>query len=298
MDLSIITVAYKCKTDIDTTLTAVFDSDTSVDFEYILLDNDSQDGTVEMVREKFLSDPAIASKLQLIETGGNLGFGKGNNIGLKKAKGDYILLLNSDTKVDPDNLEVMVNFMKSRPDVGAATCKLVMRNGQIDRASRRSEPNLVRSFFRMFGFQALFPKLFGGYNMLDSDPEIEGEIEACSGAYMIISRKCYEAVGGFDERFFMYAEDLDLCRRIREANFKIWWYPKTTCVHYRGQSSKKTPQKMLKAFHNANWLYYKKWYSAKYWHLLDPFVYSANQGLFLWKSMLNHFRKEKYVSKQ
>lgn len=298
MDISIITVAFKCKNDIDVTLDAVFKSQTSANFEYILLDNDSQDGTVEMVKEKYLSRPEIAQKLELIETGSNLGFGKGNNIGMAKAKGDYILLLNSDTKVDPDNLEVMWRFMQSHPEVGAATCKLVRRDGQIDKASRRSEPNLMRSFFRLFGFQSLFPKMFGAYNMLNSDPNVESELEACSGAYMFIRRECYEKVGGFDEQFFMYGEDLDLCRRIREAGFKIWWYPKTSCVHYRGQSSKKTPQIMLRAFHQSNWIYYKKWYSAKYFHLMDPFVYIANWGLYYFKSLLNFFRKEKYVSKQ
>jgi len=298
MDLSIITVSYNDKEQLSVTLDAVFASQTNYRYEMILVNNASPDGSIDMVKEKYLGRPELAAKIKLIESKANLGFGGGNNLGLKAAQGDYILLLNSDTKVDPDNLQVMMDFMKSRPDVGAATCKLVMSNGEIDRASRRSEPNLVRSFFRLFGLQSLFPKLFGGYNMLNSDPEKEGELEACTAAYMMISRKCYEAVGGFDERFFMYAEDLDLCRRIREAGFKIWWYPKTSCIHFRGQSSKKTPQKMLKAFHDANWIYYKKWYSQKYWHLMDPFVYVANYGLYAWKLVLNFLRKEKYVSKQ
>jgi GT2 family glycosyltransferase len=297
MDLSIITVPFKCKDAIDVTLDAAYNSRTQYKYEFLILDNDSQDGTVEMIREKYLSNPEISAKTQLIENGANLGFGVANNIGMKLAKGDYILLLNSDTKVDPDNLEVMVNFMKSRPDVGLATCKLVMTNGEIDAASRRSEPNLAKSFFRLFGLQYIFPKLFGGYNLLAKDTNVESEIEACSGAYMMISRACYEKVGGFDERFFMYGEDLDLCRRVREAGFKIWWYPKTSCVHYRGQSSKKTPQKMLYAFQNAMWIYYKKWYSKKYFHLMDPLVFVGVWGLYYYKSILNIFRKEKHLNK-
>lgn len=297
MDLSIITVPFKCKDALDITLEAVYNSRTQYKYEYIILDNDSQDGTIELVNEKYLSDPIIAAKTTLIENGLNLGFGKANNIGMKMAKGDYILLLNSDTKVDPDNLEIMMNFMKSRPEVGMATCKLIKVNGKIDLASRRSEPDLIKSFFRLFGFQYLFPSIFGGYNVLNKDPSMESEIEACSGAYMIISRACYEQVGGFDEQFFMYGEDLDLCHRVRDAGFKIWWYPKTTCIHFRGQSSKKTPQAMLYAFHETMWIYYKKWYSKKYLHLMDPIVYMGTWGLYYWKSLLNYFREEKYVSK-
>lgn len=297
MDLSIITVSYFDKEVLEVTLDAVFNSQTKYSYEMILVNNASPDGSIDMVRERFMSNPEIASKTQIIENKTNLMFGKGNNIGMRAAKGDYILLLNSDTKLDPDNIEIMLNFLKSRPDIGIATCKLIKGDGEIDKASRRSEPNLTRSFFRLFGFQSLFPKMFGAYNMLNSDPNVETELEACSGAYMMMSRKVYELTGGFDERYPMYAEDLDLCRQVREAGLKIWWYPKTTCLHFRGQASKKTPQKMLYAFYESNWIYYKKWYSAKYWHLMDIPVYVANWGLYYFKSLQNYFRKEKYVSK-
>jgi GT2 family glycosyltransferase len=297
MDLSIITVSYNDREVLKVTLDSVFNSQTQYSYEMILVNNASPDGSIDMVKEEFLTKPDYAAKLQIIEAGGNLGFGKGNNLGMKVAKGDYILLLNSDTKLDPDNLEVMINFMKSRPDIGIATCKLVRANGEIDPASRRSEPNLMRSFYRLFGLQALFPKWFGAYNVLNSDPSKDGPLEACSGAYMIMSRAAYEATGGFDERFYHYGEDLDLCRQVREAGLKIWWHPATACIHYRGQASKKTPQKMLRAFYNANWIYYKKWYSKKYWHLMDLPVYSANKFLYFLNSLQNLLRKEKYVSK-
>ncbi len=297
MKLSIIFVLYNARDVIETALDAVYASLVNFDYEVIIVDNKSPDDSVNFIREKYLSQDGIAQKTKLILNPQNDGFGIGNNIGMKQATGDYILLLNTDTKLAPDNLQTMINFLESRQDVGAATCKLVMANGEIDKASRRAEPNLLRSFFRLFGLQRLSPKIFGGYNLMDKNPEQESELEACSGAYLMMSRIAYQKTGGFDERFFMYGEDLDLCRSIRETGYKIWWYPKTACVHYRGQSTKKTSQKMLFAFYDAMWIYYKKWYSKKYWYLLDPIVFLGTRVLYFWKTLANYFRKEKYVSK-
>ncbi len=297
MKLSIIFVLYNARDVIETALDAVYASLVNFDYEVIIVDNKSPDDSVNFIREKYLSQDGIAQKTKLILNPQNDGFGIGNNIGMKQATGDYILLLNTDTKLAPDNLQTMINFLESRQDVGAATCKLVMANGEIDKASRRAEPNLLRSFFRLFGLQRLSPKIFGGYNLMDKNPEQESELEACSGAYLMMPRIAYQKIGGFDERFFMYGEDLDLCRSIREAGYKIWWYPQTACVHYRGQSTKKTSQKMLFAFYDAMWIYYKKWYSKKYWYLLDPIVFLGTRVLYFWKTLANYFRKEKYVSK-
>lgn len=297
MKLSVILVLYNAREVIEVTLDALYASKVDFDYEVIIVDNNSPDDSVQIIKDKYLSDPAVAAKTKLIFNPENFGFGIGNNIGMKQATGDYILLLNTDTKISPENLQVMVDFISKRPDIGAATCKLIKADGQIDPASRRSEPNLVRSFFRLFGFQSLFPKVFGGYNLLNKDPNISSELESCSGAYFLMSREAYEKTGGFDERFFMYGEDLDLCRSIRESGLKIWWHPETTCVHYRGQSSKKTPQKTLFAFYDAMWIYYKKWYSKKYFHLLDPVVFLGTRVLYYWKYFQNLFRKEKIVSK-
>jgi GT2 family glycosyltransferase len=297
MKLSIILVLYNARDVIEVTLDALYASQVNFDYEVIIVDNKSPDDSVSFIQKKYLSQPELAAKTKLILNPYNDGFGIGNNIGMKQATGEYILLLNTDTKVDSDNFQIMTDFMQTRPDVGAASCKLVMSNGQIDRAARRAEPNLMRSFFRLFGLQKLFPKLFGAYNQLSKDPNVESELEACSGAYMMMSREAYEKTGGFDDRYFMYGEDLDLCRSIREAGLKIWWYPKTSCVHFRGQSTKKTAQKTLFAFYDAMWIYYKKWYSKKYYHLLDPLVFLGTRILYYWKSAVNYFRKEKIVSK-
>lgn len=299
MKLSISFVLYNARDVIATALDSVYNSQVTFDYEVLIVDNQSPDDSVELIRQNYLNRPEIAAKTKLIINDSNAGYGRGHNVALKQAQGEYLLVLNTDVKLEPDNLQVMLEFMQNRPDVGAATCKLLKGDGEIDPASRRAEPNLIRSFFRLFGLQTLFPKWFGGYNLLSSDPNLQGEIDSCSGAYLMMSRSAYRKVGGFDERYFMYAEDLDLCREIREAGFKVWWYPKTICWHYRGQSTKKTPQKMLKAFYQANWIYYKKWYSKKYYHLMDPFVFVANWGLYLVKSIRNATlpKEQRYVSK-
>ncbi len=299
MKLSIIIVPYKCKSALDVTLEAVFASQVNFDYEVIILDNDSQDGTVEMVNEKYLSKAELAGRTHLIENGENLGFPKANNIGMRKSRGEYILLLNPDTKVDSDNFQKMMDLMESRPDIGMATCKLLAIHGGIDPASRRSEPNPKTAFYRLSGLQFLFPKKFGAYNVLNGDINQESELEACSGAYMFLSRKCYEVTKGFDESFYMYGEDLDLCKRTREAGLKIWYYPHTSCVHYKGQSSKRAPQKSLYAFHDAMWIYYDKWYRKDSNIFMDAFVYSGIWGRYYYKSFLNLLRpkNKRFVSK-
>lgn len=296
MQLSIIVVPYKCKDKLEITLDAVFASKASFDFEVIVLDNDSGDGSEEMVLEKYRSQIATG-QLQFIQNGANLGFPKANNIGMKLAKGEYLLLLNPDTKLEPDNLEIMMQFMRARPDVGIATCKLMKPDGTLDVACRRSEPDPKVAFYRLSGLQFLFPKKFGAYNISGSDVNTESEIDACVGAYMFMSRECYNRTSGFDERFYMYGEDLDLCRRVREIGLKVWYYPKTTCLHFKGQSSKKAPQKSLYAFHDAMWLYYDKWYRSQYGFMMSAFVYLGVWARYYLKLMQNWFRKEAIVSK-
>ena len=296
MDVSIVIVPYRNKEMLDITLDAVFKSKTQYSYEVIVVDNDSQDGTVEMINQKYLSKPEITSKITLIQNT-NEGFGKGNNRGFELAKGDYILALNPDTKVAEDNLQVMIDFMKSRPDVGMAGCKLIKENGEIDLASRRNEPDPRVAFYRLSGLQKLFPKRFGTYNALNSDPDSSGPIDCISGAYMFISWACYEKVGGFDTSFFMYGEDIDLCRRTRDAGFKVWYYPKTYCYHFKGQSSKKASTRSLYYFHDAMWVYYKKYYQTQSTFLMNGLVYVGIWGRYILKRIVNHFKTDKAISK-
>ncbi len=296
IDLSIVIVPYRAKDEMRVTLDAVYASKTQYNYEVIIVDNDSKDGTLEMIRQDYLSRPEIAEKTVLIENS-NEGFGKGNNKGMAVAKGDFILLLNPDTKVAEDNFQVMVDFMKAHPNIGMSSCKLIKANGEIDWASRRSEPNPKIAFYRLSGLQTLFPKTFGAYNVLDKHVDEETQVDCIVGAYMMISRDCYRRVGGFDEDFFMYGEDVDLCYRTRRAGYKIWYYPKTYSYHYKGQSSKKASTFALYHFHNAMWIYYKKHYQHKTNFILNGLIYLGIWARYWLKLVINHFKTDKAISK-
>jgi GT2 family glycosyltransferase len=291
MDLSIIIVPHKNREVLQAALTAVYNSQTSYSYEVIVVDNDSRDGTVEMVEQDYPQATLIKNT--------NEGFGKGNNRGIKVAQGEYVLLLNPDTKIAPNTLQVMLGFMKARPDIGIATCKLVKANGELDWACRRSFPDPAVAFYRLSGLSKIFKrsKRFAAYNLTNKNVDEETEIDALAGAFALISRACLEAVKGFDEDFYMYGEDIDLCYRAQKAGFKIWYYPKTTTIHYKGQSSRKAPQRALYAFHDAMWIFYKKHLYQKYNRLFSALVYLGIWGRYYQKLLFNAFRREKFVSR-
>lgn len=300
MTLSIVIVPYKCKDKLRVALQAVYDSKVNFDYHLYAVDNDSNDGTKEMVEQEFLSNQARRAITTFIVNPDNRGFSKANNQGIELAKdSEYILLLNPDTKVAPDTFQIMLDFMRSRTDVGISTCKLIKEDGSLDLAARRSFPNPVNSFFRVTGLSLLFPKnkILANYNLTNTDPDQEMEIDSCVGAFMFVSRACMDAVKGFDEDYYMYGEDIDMCYRAHEAGFKVWYYPKTTTFHYKGQSSRKSPKKSLFAFHDTMWIYYKKHLYGKHNFLVNSIVYTGIWSRYWLKSFQNYFRKEKFVSK-
>lgn len=291
-ELSIITVTYKCRDVFHSALASILNSKTSFNFEVIIIDNDSQDGTVQMVETKFLTQAKYKEQIQLIQNT-NEGFPKANNRGLAVRRGKYVLFLNPDTLVEPNTLEVMMSFMKTHPDVGISTCKLIKKNGELDYACRRTFPTPWVAFARLIGLAKLFPKSrwFAKYNLTYLSVNQATPIDACVGAFMFISEECIRAVKGFDERFYMYGEDLDLCLRAKALGFKIWYWPNAVTVHYKGESSKKNP-KVIKAFYSAMWLFYKKHYSRKYLYILDPFVWLGVWSLYGLKLSTNLFKKQ------
>ncbi len=298
MDLSVIIVPYKVKDKLRITLDALYRSQTSYSYEVIVVDSDSQDGSVEMVREEFLSDPDIAAKTTLVANK-NEGFSGSNNRGLKLAKGEYILFLNPDTAVAPETIQVMLDFMKARPDIGVSTCKLMKPNGELDWACRRSFPDPAVAFYRLSGLSKLFKnsKKLAAYNLTYKGINEETEIDSCVGAFMLVSPTCMKAVKQWDMDYFMYGEDLDFCYRAKQAGFKVWYYPKTTTLHYKGEGSRKAPQRALYAFHDAMWIFYKKHLYNKYSKAFGLLVYVGIWSRYYQKLLFNAFRKEKFVSR-
>ncbi|MDR3643115.1 MAG: glycosyltransferase family 2 protein [Candidatus Doudnabacteria bacterium] len=285
IDLSIIIVCYKSKGYLAVLLPSIFQSTKKYSLEVIVVDNDSRDGTVEAVGALL---PAIPN-LKLIKNINN-GFSAGNNRGMKSSSGRYILLLNPDTKVQPDTFEVMLDMMENRPNVGVSGCKLIKGDGKLDLACRRRFPNPSNSFKRLFLLDR------SDYNYTEVDENREMEVDSVVGAFLLIRRQVLDKIGPLDERFFMYGEDLDWCWRCKAAGYKVLYYPRTFIYHYKGQSSKKAPLKMLRTFHDAMWIFYVKHYAGGHRAAFNALVWCGIYGRYGALAILNFFKNDPRVS--
>lgn len=268
MDVSIIVVNYNTKELLKQTIESVINTTKHIEYEIIVSDNDSKDGSQTMIKEKF-------SKVRLMENNDNLGFPNGNNVAIREAKGRYILLLNSDTKVLENCIEDCAKYMDNHKDIGALGCKLVLADGTLDHACKRGFPTPEASLFYMLKFNKLFPqsKKFAAYTMGYLNEDSINEVDSLTGAFMMIRREAVDKVGLLDEEFFMYGEDIDWCYRIKEAGYKVVYYPKVITIHYKGQSSKKKRIKTIYEFHRAMILFYNKHYRKKYNFIVTFLVY-------------------------
>lgn len=280
MDLSILIVNYNtCQLTVDC-LRSVFASETEYTYEVILIDNNSKDESVQTIRELF-------PQVKLIENTENSGFAKANNQGMEVAEGRYMLLLNSDTIIQQDTIETMVAFMDYNPIIGASGCKIVLPDGSLDKACKRGFPTPSASFYYAFGLSKLFPNKpeFNRYQLGYLNPDVEYPVDCLVGAFMLVRRETIEQVGGLDETFFMYGEDIDWCYRIKQAGWGIHYYPRTTIIHYKGGSARRRPFKIIYEFHRAMILFHRKHYRQKYNIFVNGAVY-AGVGLKLLLSLL------------
>lgn len=295
LDLSIVIVSHQSKNDLDVLLPSVFESE-GVEFsadnsarykaEIIVIDSGSSDGTAEFA-EKFIISYINNGRYlnSMVIKSANKGFAAGNNLGIKQARGKYILLLNPDTKLEPNTLRIMLDFMETRPDIGISGCKLVKADGKLDLACRRRFPNPWSSFKRLFLLDNR------DYNYSNVDENIEMEVDSVVGAFLLIRKLVIDKIGLLDESFFMYGEDLDWCWRCKEAGFKVWYFPKAAALHLKGQSSKLRPVKMLKDFHGAMWIFYKKHYAKKYPLIFNWIVWLAIFGRLSALAIISQFKK-------
>ncbi len=283
VDLSIVIVSYNTKDFLIKCIQSIEETGKDFNYEIIVADNASSDGSVELVKEKFKEVIVIANK-------GNLGFSKANNLGVKKASGRYVLFLNADTVVYPNTLKYMINFMDSQKQAGAATCELKMPNGKIDDASHRGFPTPWNAFCHFSGLSKIFPKthLFGGYNLTYLDFDKTHEIDALAGAFMLVRRSAGEEADWWDEDYFFYGEDLDFCFMLKQKGRKIYYVPEVSILHYKGVSGgiKKHSQNLTTASSNtkkratyerfrAMRLFYKKHYEQKYPWIVTRLVYAG-----------------------
>ncbi len=282
MDVSILIVNYNTRQLTLDCLRSVYASETEFTYEVIVIDNDSKDDSVQAIRQEF---PLV----RLIENTENTGFAKANNQGMEAAQGRYVLLLNSDTVIQRDTLQTMVAFMDRNPIMGASGCKIILPDGSLDKACKRGFPTPSASFYYAFGLSKLFPNepRFNQYQLGYLDPDQEYPVDCLVGAFMLVRRETIEQVGGLDETFFMYGEDIDWCYRIKQAGWGIHYYPRTTIVHYKGGSARRRPFKIIYEFHRAMILFHRKHYRKKYNILVNGAVY-AGVGLKMLLALLTN----------
>jgi GT2 family glycosyltransferase/lipopolysaccharide/colanic/teichoic acid biosynthesis glycosyltransferase len=255
-EISVIIVNYNVKELLENCINSIFAASKNIETEIIVVDNNSYDGSAEYLKSKFCSKPNV----KIIESKINLGFAKANNLGATQAAGKYLLILNPDTILQEDTLEKTLSFYKSDPKTGAVTCKLVLPNGKLDLACRRSFPSPSVAIYRIIGLSKLFPgnKLFGRYNLTYLNENETYEVDAVCGAFMMIEKATYDKVGGFDEDYFMYGEDLDLCYKIKQAGYKIFYYSGTSIIHFKGESTKKSSISYVNNFYGAMRIFVEK----------------------------------------
>ena len=258
MELSIIVVNYNVKHFLKQCLQSVYVSAKHISSEVIVVDNNSVDGSVEMIKNNFPNTIIINNKK-------NVGFSKANNQAIKIAKGSIVLMLNPDTVIQEKTLKYVLNFINITNNVGAVGIKMVDGKGNFLPESKRSLPKPSTAFYKIFGLSRVFPnsKKFGKYHLNFLDKDKIHEIDVISGAFLMTKKSVLEEVGFLDERFFMYGEDIDLSYRIQKKGYINYYLPDHSIIHYKGESTKKTSVNYIFTFYNAMILFVKKHYDKK-----------------------------------
>jgi len=257
--ISVIIVNYNVKEYLEQALLSIKKALVGISYEIFVVDNASVDGSVPYIRKKF-------PDIQIIENKENLGFGRANNLALKEAKGEYVVLINPDTVVQENTFVELLRFFESHPDASAATCKIINPDGSFSVDCRHNIPTPMVAFWKVTGLSRLFPKskVFGRYNLTYLDPDQIYPVPAISGSFMMIRKNVLDEIGYFDEQFFMYCEDIDLCYRIHKADHKIYYVPTTQIIHYKGESTKKDRLDYVITFNKALYQFFKKHYAQSY----------------------------------
>lgn len=256
MQLSIVIVNYNVKFFLEQCLNSVFEAARGIDTEVWVVDNNSVDGSVAMVKEKFPQVRLIANK-------DNPGFSKANNQALRQISGDYALLLNPDTLVEKDTFRKCIDFMEATPDCGGLGVKMINGEGKFLPESKRGFPTPEVAFYKISGLIKLFPHSpkFARYYLGHLDENETCEIDILSGAYLMIRKAALDKTGLLDETFFMYGEDIDFSYRITQAGYKNYYLPTARIIHYKGESTKKGSMNYVYTFYNAMVIFTKKHFS-------------------------------------
>lgn len=257
--ISVIIVNYNVEYFLEQCLNSVKKALQNVNGEVFVVDNNSIDDSVEMVRKKFPEFHLIANK-------DNKGFSKANNQAIHLSQGKYVLLLNPDTVVEEDTFEKVINFMDQHPDAGGLGVRMLDGKGKFLPESKRGLPTPMVAFYKIFGVSKLFPKSkkFGQYHLGHLSEFETNEVEILCGAFMLMRAEALEKVGLLDEAFFMYGEDIDLSYRIIKGGYKNYYFPETRIIHYKGESTKKSSVNYVFVFYRAMVIFAEKHFSQKH----------------------------------
>lgn len=248
MDLSVIIVSWNTREVLRACLESVLCQETSAALEIWVVDNASHDGSAAMVRHQF---PAV----RLIENQENAGFARANNQAIAASSGRYVLLLNSDTVVHPGALDALLRFMEAHPEAGAAGPHILNPDGS-QQISCYPFPTLARELWFLLHLDHLRP--YGAYDMRRWNTDQPRAVDAVLGACLITRRPILEQVGALDPAYFMYSEEIDLCFRIRQAGWRIYWAPQASIVHYGGQSTQQVAASMFMQLYRSKVLFFRK----------------------------------------
>ncbi len=270
MKLSVIIVNYNVEHFLEQCIDSALIASENVSTEIIVVDNNSVDGSLQMMAEKFPDITLIANK-------DNVGFSKANNQGIRISRGEYILLLNPDTIVEADTFSKTVAFMDSHPEAGGLGVKMLDGKGRFLPESKRGLPTPQAAFYKMFGFSKIFPKSkkFASYHQGHLSNDETHEVEILAGAFMLMRKTTLDKVGLLDEDFFMYGEDIDLSYRIILGGYKNYYFPETRIIHYKGESTKKNTVNYVYVFYNAMVIFAKKHYSKENAKLFSLLINAA-----------------------
>lgn len=270
--LAIVIVSYNTRDLLRDCLQSIQPGAAQFPLDIWVVDNASRDGSTTMVRDEF-------PHVHVIDSPRNGGYAYANNLALRRITADagqemqdaqsipspeYVLLLNPDTVVPAGALDALVGFMETHPEVGACGPKLLLADGSLDLACRRSFPAPSAFVYRALGLSKLFPrsKRFGSYNMTYLSPDVQTEVDAVVGACMLVRGGVVREAGLLDEAYFMYGEDLDWAYRIKQYGWKIMYVPSATVHHYKRASSRQRPFQSIRAFYDAMRVFHRKHYAA------------------------------------
>lgn len=252
MKLSVIIVSYKVKFYLEQCLLAVKKATAGIESEIYVVDNHSNDGSVEFIAERF-------PDINLISSNHNNGFSHANNIAIRQCSGEYVLLLNPDTIVGERSIKEVLKFMDAHPKAGGVGVKMLNADGSCAKESRRGVPTVATSFYKMTGLCACYPhsQRFAHYYMGHLPWDKSAQIEIISGAFCMLRHSALDKIGLLDEDFFMYGEDVDLSYRLLKGGYENWYVP-VEILHYKGESAHKSSFRYVHVFYNAMLIFFRK----------------------------------------